>query len=71
MGLDKVVEMLTKNPMSVFMLLSVAFGYLYWEQNTRLQDMLTEVGMLRAEQVKMNEIIKLKVELAESKCKDK
>ena len=69
--LEKIFNALVENPMSVFIILSMAFGYLYWEQNGRLQNMLTEVGALRAEQQKMNEIIKLKVYIAEQKCKDK
>ena len=68
---NNVFNTLVKNPMSVFIILSAIFGYLYYEQNQRLQAMLTEVGMLRAELSKMHEIIKLKVELAESKCKEK
>ena len=71
MSFDKILEILVKNPMSVFIVLSCVFGWLYYEQNVKLQSMLTEVGGLRAEQKKMHEIIKLKVEIAESKCKDK
>lgn len=64
----KVIDLLIKNPMSVFIILSVAFGYLYWEKDQKHDEVLTELGGLRAEQQKMSEIIKLQVQLAKAEC---
>ena len=49
MSPEKAIDLLIKNPMSVFIILSVGFGYLYYEQNQDLQGLLTEVGGLRAD----------------------
>ena len=69
MNLEKLIDLLIKNPLSVFIILSVGFGYLYYDQNQTLQSHLEELGGLRVEQVKMNDIIKLQVQLAEARCK--
>lgn len=68
--LDSVLAIITaivKNPwiacLLLFLLIASAAGYGYWEQNKRYIAISQEVGMLRAELKKTNEIIKLKVEL--------
>jgi len=62
------VNLLIKTPWAIFIIFTLVFGYLYFEQNEELKDLSLEIGSLRAEQLKMNEIIKLKVQLAESQC---
>lgn len=64
----KTLEIISKNPLVAFVVLSAVFGYAYWEQNKDLNELTLEVGGLRVEQAKMNEIIKLKVELATQQC---
>ena len=63
-----ILKLLIKNPMSIFVILTLVYGYLYYEQNQRLQQMLLEVGGLRVEAAKMHNLIKLSVDLAEAKC---
>jgi len=64
MNYNAIIELLVKKPLSVFIILSALFGYGYYEQNQELQTMNLEIGGLRAEQTKMNEIIVLKVQVA-------
>lgn len=66
--LTATLEYLYKNPVAVFIILSAVFGYLYFEQNKELNKLSLEVGGLRTEQIKMNEIILLKTQLAEMSC---
>lgn len=69
-GLNNLVDLLTKKPWAIFIVMSLGYGYAYYEQNKVLQKLNLEVGGLRVEQIKMNEIIKLKVLLAEQGCGD-
>ncbi len=66
----ELVEFLYKNPVSVFVLLSIVFGYLYFQQNEEITRLSLEVGGLRVEQQKMNEIIFLKTKIIEMTCGD-
>jgi len=68
--LKDLVEFLYKNPLAVFVLLSIVFGYLYFIQNTEINKLSLEVGGLRTEQQKMNEIILLKTKIIELSCED-
>ena len=63
-----IFQTIVNKPMAIFLLLSIAFGYAYWEQNKSYTDVIAEVSGLRAEIKKMNEIIILKVELAKLNC---
>lgn len=65
---DKLVEILTNKPWAIFVVLTLVYGYGYYEQNKTLQSVNLELGGLRAEQSKMNEIIKLKVQLVKEQC---
>lgn len=65
--LVKLIDLLQKRPMTVFVVLSIAFGYAYWVRTARYQALLIEVGGLRKETQNMTEIIRLKVE-KECKC---
>lgn len=67
-NLKELLEFLYKNPISVFVLLSVVFGYLYFQQNEEINKLSLEVGGLRVEQQKMNEIIFLKTKIIEMEC---
>jgi hypothetical protein len=69
MDIASIFGVIAKNPMTIFLLVAIAAGYAYWEQNKRYVDIVAEVGMLRAELKKTNEIIKLKVDLAEALAK--
>ena len=64
----ELVQLITDRPWSIFVVFTLLFGYAYWDQNQTINEMSLEVGGLRAEVGKMNEIIKLKVELAEREC---
>lgn len=55
-------------PMAIFLLLAIVFGYAYWDQNQSYTEVLAEVATLRTEVEKTNEIIKLKVKIAEQMC---
>jgi len=69
MDFAKIIDIVVKQPWAIFVVLSGVYGYLYYEQNQDMQLLLSEVGGLRAEQTKMNEIIQLKVELVKAGCK--
>lgn len=62
------VEFLYKNPASIFVLLSIVYGYLYFDLNSEFNVLSLEVGGLRTEQLKMNEIIRLKTQIIELSC---
>ena len=64
------VEFLYKNPVAVFVLLSIVFGYLYFMQNEEINKLSLEVGGLRTEQQKMHEIIILKTKIVELTCEE-
>lgn len=71
------IEWLYNNPLSIFIILSGVFGYFSYEQLKDKEELMrvysnqaAELEGLRVEIQKMNEIIKLKVEIAERKCKD-
>ena len=66
--LSNLVSIMVEKPWAIFIILTLTFGYLYFEQNQELKELSTEVGGLRTEQIKMNEIIKLKVELVKAQC---
>lgn len=69
MDFAKILDTLVKYPMAIFIVISFALGYAYWEQSKNQLKLVGEVGGLRSEISKMNEIIRLKVELAEKGCK--
>ena len=48
-SLVKAVEFLRKYPMTIFIVLSIAFGAAYWQQTTKLESLLTELGELRSD----------------------
>lgn len=62
------VELISNKPWVIFVVFTLAFGYVVYDQNTQIHEMGVEVGGLRAEMKNMNEIIKLKVALAEKEC---
>lgn len=64
----ELVELIALKPWVIFIVFTLAFGYAYYDQNNELHDLGIEVGGLRTEIKNMNEIIKLKVELAEREC---
>ncbi len=74
-GLSDLVKTIAKYPWTIFVVFTLVFGYLYFDQNVTIQDMNVKMGDLKAETAglqaemsKMNEIIKLKVQLAEKEC---
>lgn len=67
-GISKLVDVLSKKPWTIFIVFTLMFGIGYYNQNEELKEINFEVGGLRAEMGKMNEIIKLKVQLAEKEC---
>lgn len=68
---EKLLEILIKNPMAIYIVLTGVFGWLYYTQNAELRQMTGEVSGLRVEISKMNEIIALKVKLACEECSKK
>ena len=62
------IELISLKPWIIFIVFTLAFGYGYYEQNEQLHVLNLEVGGLRTEMKNMNEIIKLKVELAAREC---
>jgi len=62
------VELISKKPWVIFVVFTLAFGYGYYTQNKTINELSYEVGGLHAEMKTMNEIIKLKVELAGLEC---
>jgi len=66
-ALKEFTTILIQKPWTIFVFLTLVYGYLYWDQTDKLQGLLTEVGGLRVEQQKMNEIIKLKVQIIKLK----
>jgi len=67
-GLKDLTALLASKPWAIFIVLTLVYGYLYFEQNQTLQSNNLEIGGLRAEMKKMNEIIILKVQLAQKEC---
>ena len=67
-ALKELVELIAQKPWVIFVVFTLAFGYAYYDQNNELHDLGIEVGGLRTEMKNMNEIIKLKVELAAKEC---
>ena len=67
MGKD-LIELIANRPWIIFIIFTLAFGYGYYEQNEDLHALNLEVGGLRTEMKNMNEIILLKVKLAEKEC---
>lgn len=65
-NIKELVELVTDRPWTIFLIATLALGYAYYELNASYLEMVEEVSGLRAEQVKMNEIIKLKIELAKA-----
>lgn len=72
---SSIFNTIVDKPMSLFLALAMFFGFMYWTQNSRIQELLKEAGELsaeihglRVEQQKMHEIIILKVRLAEKEC---
>ena len=63
-ALKDLIELIGKKPWIIFIVFTLAFGYGYYEQNEQLKILNREVGGLQASMTTMNEIIKLKVELA-------
>lgn len=66
--LSKTLEFLYKNPFAVFIILTAVFAFLYFQQNRELNALSIELGGLRVEQQKMNEIIILKTRIIEMSC---
>jgi len=64
----ELVELISNKPWVIFVVFTLAFGYGYYTQNEELHTLNREVGGLHAEMKTMNEIIKLKVELAAREC---
>lgn len=64
----ELVELIANRPWIIFIVFTLAFGYGYYSQNEELHELNREVGGLHAEMKKMNEIIELKVKLAEKEC---
>jgi hypothetical protein len=64
----ELVQLLSDRPWTIFIIFTLVFGYGYYDQNKELHDLNLEVGGLRSEMKNMNEIIKLKVELAAREC---
>jgi hypothetical protein len=64
----ELVELISKKPWVIFVVFTLAFGYGYYSQNSTINELSLEVGGLRSEMKSMNEIIKLKVELAAREC---
>lgn len=67
-AIKELVELISKKPWVIFVVFTLAFGYGYYTQNEDLHALNLEVGGLRSEMKTMNEIIKLKVELASKEC---
>ncbi len=67
-ALTGLVQTIAKYPWTIFVVFTLVFGYLYFDQNKQINEMNYEMGGLRTEMTKMNEIIKLKVQLAEAEC---
>ena len=63
-ALKDLIELIGKKPWIIFIVFTLAFGYGYYEQNEQLKILNRKVGGLQASMTTMNEIIKLKVELA-------
>ena len=81
------IELISHKPWIIFVVLTLAFGYAYYDQNTniatqqatyveelgeqnvKIQELSLEVGGLRTGLENMNEIIILKVALAEAAVK--
>jgi len=64
----ELVDLIAHKPWVIFVVFTLGFGYAYYEQNKDLNVLSLEVGGLRSEMKHMNEIIELKVELAEKEC---
>jgi hypothetical protein len=64
MNWNSLIELLVQRPLTIFILLAGLFGYAYFEQSKEMNNLIGEVGGLRAESLQMAEIIILKVELA-------
>ena len=62
------IELISNKPWIIFIVFTLAFGYGYYEQNNTLHSLNREIGGLQSEMKAMNEIIKLKVQLAEKEC---
>lgn len=62
------VRLIGDRPWTIFIVFTLAFGYAYYDQNKDINSLSLEVGGLRTEVKHMNEIIELKVELAEKEC---
>ena len=60
MKILELIKFLSEKPMAIFIVLSCLFGYGYYEQGKKMDDLLLEVGGLRATTAAMHEIIKLK-----------
>lgn len=69
MDIKGIIELISNKPWVIFIVLSLGFGYAYWDQSSNMQKLQREIGGLHAEMQKMHEIIKLKVELAQKECK--
>lgn len=65
----KLVELISKKPWIIFVVLTLVFGGGLWIQNEKVNDLSLEVGGLRASQVRMGEIIKDKVRIVELECR--
>jgi hypothetical protein len=77
-SLNSLIDLLSKKPWVIFIVTTLAFGYAMYNQNIELgeghieiNNLSLEVGGLRKEVEKMNEIIVLKVALAKAnrECK--
>ena len=67
-ALKELIELISQKPWVIFIVFTLAFGYGYYNQNEQLHVLNLEVGGLRTEMKNMNEIILLKVKLAEKEC---
>ena len=67
-ALKELVELIANRTWIIFIVFPLAFGYGYYDQNEQLNTLNLEVGGLRTEMKNMNEIILLKVKLAEKEC---
>jgi|GEM_PF-4117566 len=56
--------------MLIFVVVAGIFAYAYFDQTSKIHSLEREIGGLQTEQVKMNEIIMLKVRLAEQGCNE-
>ena len=64
----QLIKLLADRPWTIFIVLSLGYGYAYYDQTNLLLKLEREIGGLHAEMKTMNTVIKLKAELAAREC---